>query len=122
MRSTKKNRAHQKAIHCDLSIRNLNFQLLIRVRLLRNDLASTPSVKVESGFLNSFVSFISMSTEASSSASNRPRTAEEEELAKVAAKAIKDCNVENLITESKFLPLDSLKCLVENLVRIVCIG
>jgi hypothetical protein len=89
---------------------------------LRNDLASTPSVKVESGFLNSFVSFISMSTEASSSASNRPRTAEEEELAKVAAKAIKDCNVENLITESKFLPLDSLKCLVENLVRIVCIG
>jgi hypothetical protein len=47
---------------------------------------------------------------------NRPRTAEEEEAAKLASKCIRECNVENLVTESKFLLVDSLKHLVDNLV------
>jgi len=56
--------------------------------LLREKSASAPSVKVESGFLNSFVSFISMSSETSGNASNRPRTLEEEESASRALKLI----------------------------------
>ena len=88
------------------------------MKLLRADSLSTPSVKVESGFLNSFVSFISMSTENSANSVNRPRTVEEEESAKLASKCVRECNVENLVSESKFLIVDSLKCLVENLVSI----
>ena len=59
-----------------------------------------------------------MSSEPSSSVLNRPRTAEEEESAKLASKVIKDCNVENLVLESKFLILESLKHLVDNLVSL----
>ena len=64
-----------------------------------------------------------MSTENSANSLNRPRTAEEEEAAKLASKCIRECNVENLVTESKFLLVDSLKHLVDNLVsHVINIG
>ena len=63
------------------------------------------SAKVEQGFLNSFVSFISMSSETAA----KVRTPEEEEFAKVAAKCIKDCNLDSIVTESKFLLAESLQ-------------
>ncbi len=49
-------------------------------------------------------------------AGQRPRTAEEEEFAKTASKCIKECNIEALITESKFLLTESLQQLVKHLV------
>ena len=65
--------------------------------------------------MNSFVSFISMSTGESGGA-QRPRTPEEEEAATEAAKCVKDCQIEALITESKFLQTESLQQLVKNII------
>ena len=45
----------------------------------------------------------------SSETATKSRTPEEEEFAKVAAKCIKDCNLESIVTESKFLLADSLQ-------------
>ena len=80
-----------------------------RVRIFRED---NPVTKVEPGFLNSFVSFISMSSETQ----QKTRTPEEEEAAKVSVKCIKDCNLEALVTESKFLLAESLQELVKFLI------
>ena len=76
-----------------------------RVKLLQE--IEPASIKVESGFLNSFVSFISMST--GETEHKRPRTAEEEEFVGAAVKCIRECHVESLISESKFLQVESLQ-------------
>ncbi len=80
-----------------------------RVQLFREQ---KQAAKAEPGLLNSFVSFISMSTEAQ----QRARTPEEEEAAEVAAKCIQDCALDSLVTESKFLLAESLQELVKYLV------
>ena len=85
-----------------------------RVKLLQDDAASNVA-KVESGFLNSFVSWMS-GPEAGGSSYQRPRTPEEEELAEKAGQCIKECQTELLITESKFLQVDSLRQLVRHLI------
>ncbi|XP_040581498.1 Golgi-specific brefeldin A-resistance guanine nucleotide exchange factor 1 [Lepeophtheirus salmonis] len=71
------------------------------------------NAKVESGFLNSFVSFISMSSEQQQKA----RTPEEEESVKLATSTVRDCNLELIITESKFLIEESLVELVRALIN-----
>ena len=73
-----------------------------RVKLFREE---SQTAKVETGFLNSFMSFVSMSADSSA---QRQRTPEEEDFAKMAAKCIKECGLDSLITESKFLLADSL--------------
>ena len=80
-----------------------------RVKLLQEN---EPAIKVESGFLNSFVSFISMST--GETEHKRPRTEEEEKLVNEAMKCVKDCHIESLISESKFLQVESLQQLVKH--------
>ena len=80
-----------------------------RVKLLQEN---EPAIKVESGFLNSFVSFISMST--GETEHKRPRTEEEEKLVNEAMKCVKDCHIESLISESKFLQMESLQQLVKH--------
>lgn len=82
-----------------------------RIKLFREEVQEN---KVEQGFLNSFVSFISMSSEAQP----KERTPEEEEYAKTAQKCIKDCNLESLISESKFLLGESL----QEMIRFLIIG
>ncbi len=72
------------------------------------------TAKVEPGLLNSFVSFISMSTAAE--AQQRARTPEEEEAAEAAARCVRGCALESLVTESKFLLAESLQELVRFLV------
>ena len=85
-----------------------------KVKLLPDDVA--PNVaKVESGFLNSFVSWMS-SGEAGGAGYQRPRTPEEEESAEKASRFIKECQTEALITDSKFLQKESLKQLVKQLI------
>ena len=81
-----------------------------RVKLLQE--IEPASIKVESGFLNSFVSFISMST--GETEHKRPRTAEEEEFVGQAVKCIRECHVESLISESKFLQVESLQQFVKH--------
>ena len=80
-----------------------------RVKLLQED--SSPAIKVESGFLNSFFQF--MSTDP---VIQKPRTPEEDEAANEAAKCVKDCYIEGLITESKFLHTESLQQLVKHII------
>ncbi len=80
-----------------------------KVQLFREE---KPSAKTETGLLNSFVSFISMSSEAQ----QRMRTPEEDEFADVATECIKSCNLDSLVTESKFLLAESLQELVKFLV------
>ena len=81
------------------------------IKLLQED--TSPAIKVESGFLNSFVSFISMSTDP---VTQRPRTPEEDEAAIEAGKCVKDCQIEALITESKFLQTESLQQLIKHII------
>ena len=85
-----------------------------RVKLLQEEVS--PIAKVESGFLNSFVSFISMSTGEAVGA-QRPRTLEEEEAAKIALSCVRECQIEGLINESKFLQVDSLQQLVKHIIQ-----
>ncbi len=85
-----------------------------RVKMLQEEVS--PVIKVESGFLNSFVSFISMSTGETGSAS-KPRTSEEEELVSEVEQCIKDCHVETILTDSKFLQTESLKQLIKHLIQ-----
>ena len=85
-----------------------------RVKLLQDDAAANVA-KVESGFLNSFVSWMS-GPEAGGSSYQRPRTPEEEESAEKAVQCIKECQTELLITESKFLQVDSLRQLVRHII------
>ena len=73
--------------------------------------------KVESGFLNSFVSFISMSGGNGEGSLMKQRTPEEEEHAKSAQKCVKDSDVEFLVTESKFLIIESLQSFVKFLIE-----
>ncbi|TRY67573.1 hypothetical protein TCAL_07827 [Tigriopus californicus] len=80
-----------------------------RIKLFREEVQEN---KVEQGFLNSFVSFISMSSEAQP----KERTPEEEEYAQTAQKCIKDCNLESLISESKFLLAESLQEMIRYLI------
>ena len=47
-------------------------------------------------------------------ADKKPRTPEEEECVEEASKCVKDCNIDSLISESKFLQLESLQQLVKN--------
>lgn len=85
-----------------------------RVQLLREE--DSPAIKVESGFLNSLVSFMSMST-GEANGPQRPRTLEEEEAASEAIKCVKDCHIEALITDSKFLQTTSLQQLVKHIIQ-----
>ena len=80
-----------------------------RVKLLQED--SSPAIKVESGFLNSFFQF--MSTDP---VIQKPRTPEEDEAANEASKCVKECYIEGLITDSKFLHTESLQQLVKHII------
>ena len=81
-----------------------------RVQLYREDPQSAAS-KQDTSFLNSFMSFVSMGSD-----QQKVRTPEEEESAKMAQKCINDCNLEAIITESKFLHAESLQELIKFLV------
>ena len=85
-----------------------------RVMLFREQ--ERDDVKVQSSFLDSLVSWMSTNDSVNSSG-QRIKTPEEEENCQVAEKCVYDCNTELLITESKFLVLDSLNCLIDLLIE-----
>ena len=72
-------------------------------------------VKIQSSFLDSFVSWMTTNDDVDSSG-QRIKTPEEEECCKTASDCIRDCKVELLITESKFLFHESLNCLLDLLI------
>jgi brefeldin A-resistance guanine nucleotide exchange factor 1 len=73
-------------------------------------------IKVQSSFLDSFVSWMTTNDSVNSSG-QRMKTPEEEESCEVATKCVRDCNVELLITESKFLFHESLSNLIDFLIE-----
>lgn len=85
-----------------------------RIMLFREQ--ERDDVKVQSSFLDSLVSWMS-TNDSVNSTGQRIKTPEEEESCQEAEKCIQDCNTELLITESKFLVLDSLNCLIDLLIE-----
>ena len=77
-----------------------------KISLIREEL---PASRSESGVLSSFYSYFTM---AETTTSKGP-TPEEQEAIKLAHSCIKDCSVEQLLTESKFLRLESLQELIK---------
>ncbi|XP_012936931.1 Golgi-specific brefeldin A-resistance guanine nucleotide exchange factor 1 [Aplysia californica] len=82
-----------------------------KISILREESTTTRS---ESGVLSSFVSYFSLSE----SSSAKGPTVEELEAGKVAASCVKDCQLDQLIIDSKFLREDSLQELIKALVSI----
>ncbi|ODN01253.1 Golgi-specific brefeldin A-resistance guanine nucleotide exchange factor 1 [Orchesella cincta] len=83
-----------------------------RCSLIRGSQIATP--RVETGLLSSIYSYIAMSS--SDSSLGNKSTVDEEETKKKTANLIRECQPELLLSESKFLPLDSLNELVKNLI------
>ena len=81
------------------------------MQLYREDAQSSAAGKQDNGFLTSFMSFVSMGSD-----QQKARTPEEEESARTAQKCITHCNLEAIITESKFLHAESLQELIKFLV------
>ncbi|KAK6628289.1 hypothetical protein RUM43_002101 [Polyplax serrata] len=72
-----------------------------------------PSQKTETGLLSSLYSYIALGAEASS---HRTPSLEDQEHMKVARHCIKECKIEQIITESRFLRIDSLQGLLKSLI------
>lgn len=69
-----------------------------------------PSQKTETGLLSSLYSYIALSSEP---ASQRMVSQEDQEHIGHARRCIRECHLEQLITESKFLRIDSLQEMVK---------
>uniref|UniRef100_T1IU23 SEC7 domain-containing protein n=1 Tax=Strigamia maritima TaxID=126957 RepID=T1IU23_STRMM len=78
-----------------------------QISLIREEI---PSQRVDSGLFSSFYSYITLMSE---SQSQRGPTAEDIEAQDRARNCIHDCQPEHLVTESKFLQMDSLQELVK---------
>jgi len=83
-----------------------------RVSLVRSTQIATP--RVETGLFSSIYSYIALSSSDNSPSSKS--NMDEEELKKKTSNLIRECQPELLLSESKFLPLDSLNELVKNLI------
>lgn len=83
-----------------------------RMSLIRGSTITTP--RVETGLLSSLYSYIALSS--SDSSIGGKSVVDEEETKKKTANLIRECQPELLLSESKFLPLDSLNELVKNLI------
>lgn len=83
-----------------------------RCSLIRGSTITAP--RVETGLLSSLYSYIALSS-SDSSVGNKSMI-DEEELKKKTCTLIRECQPELLLSESKFLPLDSLNELVKNLI------
>ncbi|CAG0916827.1 unnamed protein product [Notodromas monacha] len=82
-----------------------------KVSLIREDAQSQASQRTDSGLLISLYSYIT-----SDATSTKGPTPEEEQLLKAAKNCVKECYPEQLITESKFLRIESLQELVKALI------
>nr|CAD7597813.1 unnamed protein product [Timema genevievae] len=82
-----------------------------KILLLREE---TPSQKTETGLFSSLYSYIALG--ASEPASQKGPSLEDQESIHQARQCVKECHLEQLITESKFLRLDSLQELVKALI------
>lgn len=69
-----------------------------------------PSQKTETGLLSSLYSYIALSSEPPS---HRMTSQEDQEHLQQAKRCIRECHLEHLITESKFLRIDSLQEMVK---------
>lgn len=83
-----------------------------RCSLIRTSFITSP--RVETGLWGSLYSYIALSS--SDSSVGNKSTVDEEELKKKTCTLISQCQPELLLSESKFLPLDSLNELVKNLI------
>ncbi|XP_047109298.1 Golgi-specific brefeldin A-resistance guanine nucleotide exchange factor 1 isoform X1 [Schistocerca piceifrons] len=81
-----------------------------KISLMREE---TPSQKTETGLLSSLYLYIALGTEPSNQKSPSP---EDQEHIRSARACVRECHVEQLITESKFLRIDSLQELVKALI------
>ncbi|VDI44231.1 golgi-specific brefeldin A-resistance guanine nucleotide exchange factor 1 [Mytilus galloprovincialis] len=81
-----------------------------KISIIRED--NTTAQRSESGVLSSFYSYFSMSE----TASTKGPTPEEQEATRFAQECIEECNLENLITDSRFLREESLQELVKALI------
>ncbi|KAK0051833.1 Golgi-specific brefeldin A-resistance guanine nucleotide exchange factor 1 [Biomphalaria pfeifferi] len=83
-----------------------------KISIIREE--STAMTRSDTGVLSSFVSYFTLSE----SASTKSPSVEDLEASKTAAACIKDCQLDQLIIDSKFLREDSLQELVKSLVSI----
>lgn len=81
-----------------------------KIILMREEI---PSQKTETGLLSSLYSYIALGAEASS---HRAPSMEDQEHMKIARHCIKECKIDQIITESKFLRMDSLLELIKSLI------
>lgn len=81
-----------------------------KILLIREE---NPSQKTETGLLSSLYSYIALGAE---TAGQRAPSLEDEEHMKITRHIIKECRIEQIITESKFLRMDSLQALVKSLI------
>ncbi|GLH14697.1 Golgi-specific brefeldin A-resistance guanine nucleotide exchange factor 1 [Gryllus bimaculatus] len=81
-----------------------------KISLLREE---TPSQKTETGLLSSIYSYIALASETSN---QKVPSAEDQKHIQQAQTCVRECHLEQLITESKFLRLDSLQELVRALI------
>ncbi|XP_023706010.1 Golgi-specific brefeldin A-resistance guanine nucleotide exchange factor 1 isoform X5 [Cryptotermes secundus] len=81
-----------------------------KISLMREE---TPSQKTEPGLLSSIYSYIALSSEP---AAQKMPSPEDQEHIQRAHACVKECHIEHLINESKFLRLDSLQELVKALI------
>lgn len=81
-----------------------------KIILMREEI---PSQKTETGLLSSLYSYIALGAEASS---HRTPSLEDQEHMKIARYCIRDCKLENIVTDSKFLRADSLQELIKALI------
>lgn len=72
-----------------------------------------PSQKTETGLLSSLYSYIALSSEPSS---QRMISPEDQEHIQQAKRCVRECHLEHLITESKFLRIDSLQEMVKAII------
>lgn len=81
-----------------------------KILLMREE---SPSQKTETGLLSSIYSYIALGAEAGNQKTPSP---EEQEYIKMARQCIKECRIELIITESKFLRMESLQELVKSII------
>lgn len=81
-----------------------------KIILMREEI---PLQKTETGLLSSLYSYIALGTE---TAGHKAPSLEDQEHMKAARHCIKECRMELIITESKFLRMDSLQELVKALI------
>lgn len=81
-----------------------------KISLMREE---APSQKIETGLLSSLYSYIALSSEP---ASQRMISQEDQERIQQARRCVRECHLEHLITESKFLRVDSLQEMVRAII------